>query len=181
MSLPLPPKPAKLVIGLILKDKALLSSVASELNAQFGEIDMASPWFPFDFTTYYTPEMGSPLFRRMLAFQTLIEQNGLVEIKLATNTIERSYASGGASGDKRRINLDPGYLLYERFVLATGKNYAHRIYLDQGIYADLTLVYKRGAFETLPWTYPDYAHHHILSFLERIRKKYGFDLKQAGL
>ena len=177
MSLPLSPKPAKLVIGLILKDKTLLPPVASALYAQFGKIDMLSPWFPFDFTTYYTPEMGSPLFRRLLAFQALIEQNGLAKIKLATNTIERSYASG----DKRRVNLDPGYLLYERFVLATGKNYAHRIYLDQGIYADLTLVYRRGAFETLPWTYPDYAHHHVMSFLERIRKKYGFDLKQVGL
>ena len=181
MSLPLPPKPAKLVIGLIVKDKGQLPSVGSALCERFGAIDMVSPWFPFEFTTYYTPEMGTPLFRRMIAFKAFIEQNDLAEIKSATNSIERSYLSGDASGDKRRVNLDPGYLVYERFVLATGKNFAHRIYLDNGIYADLTLVYRRGAFETLPWTYPDYAHHHIISFLERVRKKYGFDLKQAGL
>ena len=173
MSLPQPPKPAKLVIGLILKDKALLSSVASELTNRFGAIDMVSIWFPFDFTTYYAPEMGSPLFRRVLAFQALIQQNALVDIKLATNEIERAYSEGG----KRRVNLDPGYLVHERFVLATGKNYSHRIYLDKGIYADLTLTYRRGAFEALPWTYPDYAHHHLMSFLERVRKKYVFDVK----
>ena len=177
MSLPQPPKPAKLVIGLILRDKALLSSVASELTNRFGAIDMVSIWFPFDFTTYYAPEMGSPLFRRVLAFQALIQQNALVDIKLATNEIERAYSEGG----KRRVNLDPGYLVHERFVLATGKNYSHRIYLDKGIYADLTLTYRRGAFEALPWTYPDYAHHHLMSFLERVRKKYVFDVKQIDL
>lgn len=177
MSLPQTPKPAKLVIGLILKDKALLPSVASGLCDRFGAIDMVSTWFPFDFTTYYETEMGTPLFRRMFSFQELIQQNGLVEVKLVTNEIEREYAVEY----KRRVNLDPGYLVHERFVLATGKNYSHRIYLDRGIFADLTLVYRRGSYEPLPWTYPDYAHHHLMSFLERIRKKYVFDLKQAGI
>jgi hypothetical protein len=120
--------------------------------------------------------MGAPLFRRMLSFQEHIRQNGLVDVKLATNGIEREYAVG----NKRRVNLDPGYLVHERFVLATGKNYSHRIYLDRGIYADLTLVYRRGAFEALPWTYPDYAHHDLMSFLERVRKKYVFDLKHQA-
>ncbi len=175
MSLPQPPKPAKLVIGLILKEKALLPSVAFELNDRFGAIDMVSRWFLFDFTTYYEPEMGSPLFRRVLSFRAPIQQNDLVDIKLKTIEIERAYAVD----DKRQVNIDPGYLVHERFVLATGKNYSHRIYLDQGIYADLTLIYRRGAFETLPWTYPDYAHHHLMSFLERIRTKYVFDFKQA--
>ncbi len=147
------------------------------MTDRFGAIDMVSLWFPFDFTTYYAPEMGSPLFRRVLAFKTLIQQTGLVDIKLATNEIERAYSAGG----KRRVNLDPGYLVHERLVLATGKNYSHRIYLDKGIYADLTLTYRRGAFEALPWTYPDYAHYHLMSFLERVRKKYVFDVKQTGL
>jgi len=80
----------------------------------------------------------------------------------------------------RRANIDPGYLLYERFVLASGKNFAHRIYIGHCIYADLTLIYRKGAFETLPWTYPDYADQPILSFLERVRKKYAVDIKRAN-
>ena len=75
------------------------------------------------------------------------------------------------------VNIDPGYLLHERFVLATGKNYSHRIYIGKGIYADLTLMYTKGKFEPLPWTYPDYASENIIDFLEKVRKKYGVDIK----
>ena len=76
------------------------------------------------------------------------------------------------------INIDPGYLLMERFVLATGKNYSHRIYIGQNIYADLTLTYEKGHFKTLPWTYPDYAGEPIQSFLNKVRKRYAVDIKR---
>lgn len=175
MSLPQPPKPAKLVVGFIMKDKGLLSPIASEFTKAVGAVDMVSPWFPFDFTAYYEPEMGAPLFRRVLAFQTFIEQNALVDIKIMTNKIERVYSEK----NRRRVNIDPGYMVHERFVLATGKNYTHRIYMDRGIYADLTLIYCKGSFKTLPWTYPDYAHHNLLSFLEQVRKKYVLDIKRT--
>ena len=77
---------------------------------------------------------------------------------------------------RRRVNLDPGYLLLERFVLASGKNFTHRIYIGQGIYADLTLMFQKGAFRTLPWTYPDYAARDMQSFLTQVRRKYAADL-----
>ena len=176
MSVPRPPKSAKLMIGIFMKDRELLESIATELSKAFGAIDMISPWYPFDFTTYYEREMGFPLFRRVFAFQSLIEQNSLADIKIFTNRVEQNYSITG----KRQVNLDPGYLVHERFVLATGKNYAHRIYMGQGIYADLTLLYRKGAFEALPWTYPDYAHHNLISFLERARKKYVLDVKHAS-
>ena len=175
MSLPQPPKPAKLVVGFIMKDKGLLSPIAAELANAFGAVDMVSAWFPFDFTAYYEPEMGASLFRRVLAFQTFIEQNALVDIKIITNKIERVYSEK----NRRRVNIDPGYMVHERFVLATGKNYTHRIYMDRGIYADLTLIYCKGSFKTLPWTYPDYAHHNLRSFLEQVRKKYVLDIKRT--
>jgi hypothetical protein len=173
MSQPQAPSPAKLVIGLFLKDKDLFSPVASTLTDRFGAIDMISRWLPFDYTTYYEPEMGAPLNRRMLVFKQLIEQEDLPGIKRVTNEIEMGYAAGG----KRRVNIDPGYLLHERFVLATGKNFTHRIYLGQGIYADLTLIYTKGDFRTLPWTYPDYASDKMIGFLREVRKKYTIDLK----
>jgi hypothetical protein len=74
------------------------------------------------------------------------------------------------------VNIDPGYLLHERFVLASGKNFSHRIYICRGIYADMTLNYQKGNFQKLPWTYPDYADGPILSFLRQVRLKYGQDL-----
>ena len=77
------------------------------------------------------------------------------------------------------VNLDPGYMLLERFVLASGKNFSHRIYIGRRIYADLTLIYTKGRFQTLPWTYPDYAEQNMLTYLEQVRKKYVADLKQA--
>ena len=169
------PKPAKLVIGFFLKEKDLVVPVVKALVDKFGPVDIVSPWFPFNFTTYYEAEMGAPLFRRMLAFETMIKQSALSDIKLTTNDLELEYSKNS----KRMINLDPGYMLRERFVLATGKNYSHRIYIGKRIYADLTLIYIKGRFRKLPWTYPDYAEQNMLTYLERVRNKYVIDLKQA--
>ncbi len=176
MSKPQPPKPGKLVIGIILKKKSFLVPVANELVEKFGSIDLVSAWFPFTKTTYYEPEMGAPLFRRMLTFKRLILQDALAKIKLQTNMLEKKYSVNR----RRNINIDPGYLLHERFVLATGKNYTHRIFIGHGIYADLTLIYTKGSFQPLSWTYPDYVESRMLSYLDQVRKKYLMDLKRIS-
>ncbi len=172
MSHPSPPPPAKLVIGVFLKEKEMLPVVVTELCRQFGALDMVSPWFRFDYTDYYKAEMGGPLSRRLLVFRHLIDQERLVAIKHSTNKLETRYAAQG----RRCINIDPGYLLLERFVLATGKNYTHRIHIGQGIYADLTLMYQKGEYQPLPWTYPDYAADEMRAFLAIARRKYGADI-----
>lgn len=173
MSLPQPPRRAKLVVSLILKESGLLPELAAELEGVFGPLEMVSRWLPFDFTPYYETEMGRPLVRRMLVFRTLVAQDRLADIKLATNAFEAQHAADG----RRRVNIDPGMLLPARFVLATGKDFAHRIYLAKGIYADLTLVYARGAFHCLPWTYPDYADGALLGFLQQARQRYQLEIK----
>lgn len=173
MSQPQSAKPAKLVVGLLLNSKSLLSEITRDLAQRFGKIDMTSAWMDFDYTDYYTKEMGKPLFRRMLVFRRLIEQTDLAKIKLATNDMELSYAING----KRCVNIDPGYLLLERFVLGTGKNYTHRIYVGHGIYADLTLIFQKGAYRALPWTYPDYQDGNMIEFLNQVRRKYAADLR----
>jgi hypothetical protein len=174
MSTPQAPKPAKLIIGLIMQDRALIEQLTAALCASYGSLDMVSAWMPFNYTTYYEREMGANLVRRMLVFKDLIEQEDLPAIKLTTNRLEDRYAKEG----RRRVNIDPGYLLLERLVLASGKNFSHRIYLENGIYADLTLVYQHGGFQKLPWTYPDYADQPMLAFLQQVRRKYALDLKQ---
>jgi hypothetical protein len=172
MSTPRPPQPAKLVIGLLVKDKTRLPVLVAELEDRFGPVTQVSPWLPFGYTAYYEKEMGAPLLRRVLAFRDLMAQDGLARIKRATNAIEQTHMVEG----RRSVNIDPGYLLLARFVLATGKNYSHRIYIGEGIYAELTLVFERGAFRPLPWTYPDYADRPLRDFLQRVRGQYAGDL-----
>lgn len=176
MSTPGLPDPAKLVAGVFTARRDLFEPVARDLMERFGPADLISPWLDFDFTTYYAREFGSPLYRRMLCFRDLIGQDDLAGIKRLTNEIELKYSSGRL----RQVNIDPGYLLRERFVLATGKNFAHRIYIGQGIYADLTLLYYDKAFQKLPWTYPDYADEKIQTFLYQARSRYVIDLKTAA-
>ncbi len=175
MSSPQPPQPAKLIVGFFVKEKALAMEIARDLKDRLGPVDMVSAWLNFDFTTYYEKEMGGPLYRRLVVFKPLIEQTKLAAIKRMTNRLEQKYQRQA----RRRVNIDPGYLLAERFVLATGKNFTHRIYIGQGIYADLTLIYRKGAFRTLPWTYPDYADNRLIDFLNLVRNKYMLDLKQT--
>ncbi|NNG00623.1 MAG: DUF4416 family protein [Desulfobacteraceae bacterium] len=172
MSLPQTPKPAKLLIGFFLNDRTLADSVVRKLKAAFSNIDLVSPWFEFDYTSYYTSEMGSPLFRRVLGFSKLVPQEDLADIKLLTNEIELSFTKN----THRQVNIDPGILSPERFVLATGKNFTHRIYIGKRMFADLTLIYRKNSFKTLPWTYPDYAAAPMLDFLWSARKKYLVDL-----
>ena len=173
MSLPKPPRPAKLVISLLMRRAELITPVADDLIKEMGAIDIVSPWTPLNYTPYYETEKGAPLKRRVVAFKQLIEQDALASVKLSTNTLEQRYTLAG----QRQINIDPGYLLHSRFILATGKNYAHRIYIGKGIYADLTLIFQKGRFRKLPWTYPDYADTEMLACLMAMRRKYVEDIK----
>lgn len=178
MSTPKAPDPACLVIGLFTASKERLLPVYSELCSVFGKADLVSPWFSFHHTRYYEKEMGFPLFRRMLSFATAIGQDCLAWAKTVTNAIERGQTAPDGS---RTVNLDPGLLAAERFVLATGKNYSHRIYLGRGIFADLTLTYGQGRYSGLPWTYPDYLEEEMNRFLLRVRSKYLNDLRLLKL
>ncbi len=186
MSIPKEPDPAKLVISLFMNSKDIFKSALIELEALFGNVDMVSSWFNFDFTDYYYAEMGSPLFRKVVVFKELIHQSDLANIKEKTNLLETRWATYNGTDDtlndrtlslKRALNIDPGYLLLSRFILATGKDYSHRIYIGRGIYADLTLMYKKGGFKPLEWTYPDYASLEMCSFLEQVRTQYANDLR----
>lgn len=153
MSVPSPPKPCKLVFGLLLAAGQDKGPVLAALQDRFGPVDYVSRPQPFTFTSYYEKEMGPGILRCFGSFERLVDPGDLPAIKLATNQIEKTLADRG----HRRANIDPGILSEERLVLATGKNYTHRIYLRDGIYADLTLLFKKGCYRPLPWTYPDYA------------------------
>ncbi len=168
------PRPVKLFIGLIYSQDAPVDECIKGLEAAFGEIDYMSEEFPFNFTSYYEKEMGKELQRRILSFRKLIKRNELVDIKISTNQIEKTFSIEG----KRRINIDPGYIAPEHLILSTGKGYYHRPYLGRGVYADLTLVYKNKEFHTLEWTYPDYRTEEMKRLFKKIREKYMTDLER---
>ncbi len=174
MGIPKKPEPAKLIAGLIAVPD-FLNDALKELEKTFGPITLKSEVIPFDKTNYYEPEMGKGLVRVWVAFDRLIEQDEIVEIKLRTNEIERKWMVE----DKRKVNIDPGYITESKLVLATTKNYSHRIYLKDGIYAEVTLIYrKKQGFESLQWTYPDYREKTALEFFNRVREEYREDLKR---
>jgi hypothetical protein len=173
MSKPKDPDPAKLVMSVFMKEKPLFEQVYPFLETIGGHVDLLSRWLDFDFTDYYHKEMGAPLFRRIVVFKPLIRQADLAAIKQATNDTEKKFTRDC----RRQVNIDPGYLLPSRFVLATGKDFAHRIYIGNRIYADLTLMYIRKKFVPLDWTYPDYRSEPVTRFLEQARDKYMLDLK----
>lgn len=151
-----------------------MEEAISYLSDALCPIDWVSEESAFDKTEYYRAEMGWPLLRRFVSFEALIPFEDLVGIKLLTNEYERATGIRG----RRRINIDPGCLSAERLILATGKNYTHRVYLGRGIYADLTLVYRQGSFRKLEWTYPDYASPEVTEMFNALRGKYLHQLRR---
>jgi len=173
MSVPQDPKPAKLFMSVIADSAGNIANVLSTLTKLYGILDFVSALLAFNYTDYYYAEMGQPLVRRFASFEGLIPQEDLAQIKVQTNLLETDQSAEG----NRRVNIDPGYLLAERLVLASGKNYAHRIYLSRGIYADLTLVYRDRDYRPLAWTYPDYAEPEVRTWLRGLREKYLLQLR----
>jgi hypothetical protein len=160
------PPPARLVLSVIYREERKYLEALPRIAAAVGPVRPAGDPFPFDLTGYYGEEMGAPLFRRFLTAEAAVPRDALPAVKVAMEAIEGELASGG----RRTVNLDPGLLTAENFILATGKNYTHRVYLGNGVFADLTLVYRKGEFHPLPWTYPDYASGGIRTLLREIRR-----------
>jgi hypothetical protein len=166
------PPPVKLIVSMFTGDETLLAVARGALVNRFGPIDYQSELLPFHHTDYYAREFGPGLVRQIVAFAELIPLQQLAEIKRATNELELTWAVDG----KRRVNLDPGYVSLGKLVLATTKDYSHRIYLGQGIYAEVTLKYEHGRFQAWPWTYPDYASARYLEIFGEIRRMYADQL-----
>lgn len=167
------PPPVKLIIGFIAQEKGLFLELEKILKRKFGPIDFKSQELSFIHTQYYEEEFGDNLSKNFISFEKLIDRKKLAFIKIYTNDLESKFSKKG----RRRINIDPGYLTDSKLVLATTKNYSHRIYLEKGIFAETTLFYKDRQFNPWPWTYPDYKSEEYLKILGHIRSLYMKQLK----
>lgn len=164
-------KPAhvKLFCGILAPKEHVIKMVNEELSGLFGPIDAESEIIPFNFTTYYEDDMGGNLLRSFVSFANFVDPANLAQIKIQTNEIENKLS---LNAPKRRVNIDPGYITAAKLVLATTKNFAHRIYIGQGIYAEITLNFRKDGLKSFEWTYPDYRSGKYDAFFIKIRQHY---------
>jgi hypothetical protein len=142
-----------------------------QCSAHHGPLALASAAFDFTETDYYAATMGSNLKKQFFAFERLIDPATLPDIKRQTNDWEAEYAALGQQPEPRPLNLDPGYITPAKFVLASTKDHAHRLYLRDGIYAEITLAYRHKQWQPLEWTYPDYRRDDYRQFFTQCRDR----------
>lgn len=166
-----------LLVGLIYREEYFLKRAISELESLFGKIDLESNSFKFDVTEYYNKEMGENLKRKFISFEKLVNPEELPWIKIKTNEIEEKIRKeAGLPG--RVVNIDPGILTATSLIMATTKNYSHRIPLRDGIYAHLEFLFGRNSIKYLDWTYLDMRKEEYAKFFLRVRKIYLAKLKK---
>jgi len=172
--------PVKLFVGVLTSLPEITAEIQIRLSALFGPVDLGIGPLPFDSTDYYNSEMGSPISRFFFGFSELIEPSTIAGIKIQTNKLETAFAAE-QTAVSRPVNLDPGYLEQSKIVLASTKNYYHRILLSAGIYAEVTLHYEAGHWCIFPWTFPDFRTKRYHPFFSSLRKLYRDQLKAMGL
>lgn len=164
--------PALLIVAAFSRHRAALDWARERLVKQYGTVALTSPSFLFNQTDYYAPTMGTDLRKEFLVFGQLAAPESLPDVKRHTNDLERELADAAVHPEPRPLNLDPGFLTLGKFCLATTKDQAHRIYLRDGIFAEVTLRFEAGSFHPCPWTYADYRQPEVIAFLNTARDFY---------
>lgn len=177
------PKPAKLIISMISSDVYLFNFFKEALIKSFSKVDLESNIQPFNFTNYYEKEFGKDLIQKLFSFDFLIKPDQLPEIKKITNDLENNLIikkniEKDISLNRRKINLDPGYITLNKFILASTKNGPSRIYLDNGIYAEITLRFINKSFVPGEYTYSNYKTLEYINFLNKVRQRYKLQLRK---
>ncbi|MDH4247631.1 MAG: DUF4416 family protein [Deltaproteobacteria bacterium] len=171
-----PPPRVQPLAALIYREPSALEAALERLAGQWGPVALAGAAEPFDRTDYYEPEMGAGLMRVLAVFERLQSPEWLIPAKLGAAEIETDLAIQG----RRTVNIDVGYLDLFKLVLASFKGRGNKVYLDQGVWADITLIYRQGRFEPLPWSFPDFASGRYETGLKRIREGYRLRLRETG-
>ena len=158
----------KLITAITFTLQEILADAVDILAAQFGDLEAQSVVYDFNHSDYYESEMGPNLQKQFFSFNELMQMDQLIKRKRFAIAAENQFSLNG----KRRVNIDPAYLELSKLVVATTKNYGHRIYLGQGIYGDVQLRFRNGEFVANEWTYPDYNSAPVISFLKNVRDVY---------
>ncbi len=171
----------KLIIGILAANHKCLHTAADVLTDKFGRADFVSEIWPFDKTDYYKDQTGSCIIRQFISIESLVEPGKLAKIKHKTNKLEQKLAKTLVLPLPRPVNLDPGIIEPSKLVLATTKNYSHRIYIGNNMYAEVTLIFDKGRWRPLDHTYPDYRQQCYFDFFEKVRTRLLEQLKTCQL
>lgn len=171
------PKQVKLITAILAADDKSLKSAVGEVQEQFGKIDLQSDVWNFTQTDYYKKELGDNILRQFVTIEKLIDPGGLAQIKHKTNDMEQKLASRTDLQLPRPVNIDPGIIEPSKLILASTKNFAHRIYIGQKMYAEVTLLFDKGIWRSMPYTFPDYKQSHYHDFFSKVREKLVEQLK----
>jgi len=173
------PAAVKLIVGILAANRQCLDEAVDMIEAKFGALDLKSPEWAFDSTEYYRKETGSRILRQFVTARELIEPGLIGKIKHMTNAMEKKLAAKAGLPLARPVNLDPGYIEPSKLVLATTKNFSHRVYIGGQMWAEVTLLYQKG-WQSLPFTFPDYrqASYHV--FFDQVRERLVAQLRGTG-
>lgn len=169
------------VAAVFSRHRELFQLAQDTLVNAWGPLTIEHEPFPFDYTTYYDRDMGTELLKCFWAFD-ITEPSELADWKIQTNAWENELPRqeiGREYAEPRPLNIDPGYVTEAKLVLATTKDRDHRIYMRDGIFAEVTLHYHRGQWQTRQWTYPDYADSRNITFFDQCRDHLRTTLRNA--
>lgn len=173
------PNPVKLIIGILAANQDCLQAAIEVITSEFGKADLISDIWPFTQTNYYESETGENILRQFVSIEQLIDPGELAKIKHQTNKLEQKLARhlcGGLAKKlnlslSRPVNLDPGVIEPSKLILATTKNYSHRVYIGGKMYAEVTLIFDKGRWKPFEYTYPDYKQECYHDFFSKVRKR----------
>jgi len=171
------PKPVKLIIGILAADETSLAAAVKAISKSFGTIDLTSDVWPFTQTNYYKDELGPNALRQFVSIENLIDPGNLAQIKHDTNSLEQQLADSLKLPLPRPVNLDPGFIEPSKLILASTKNFSHRIYIGNKMFAEVTLMYEKGNWRHFEFTFPDYRQSCYQDFLTKVRTRLMEQLK----
>ena len=166
-----PPQSVLPLLAAFSRHSAALDWARARAEAAWGPVVLASEPFAFEETAYYEPTMGAGLRKIFFVFAASADPDFLIRRKRESNAWELEFAGTGDFAEPRPLNLDPGYLAAGKLVLASTKDHAHRIYLGDGIYAEVTLQYRQGVWRPFDWTFPDYRRADYHDFFTIARER----------
>ena len=171
------PSPVKLIVGILAADEKCVTAARRNVEDEFGDIDFVSEVWPFTQTDYYKLQAGEHILRQFVTIKDLVDPGQLAQIKHKANEMEQTLAAELNMELPRPVNLDPGIIEPSKLILASTKNFSHRIYIGDNMYAEVTLTYSKGKWETYKYTFADYQQPAYHEFFSKVRNRLVEQLK----
>ncbi len=137
-----------------------------KLKENFGEVVFQTDEFILDYSHYYEKEMGQNLIKKFIAFDKIIDKEDSIKIKKFSENLEDSLKEN----NNRTVNIDPVFVDEYQVVALSRKDRGSRVYIGDGVYGELQLLYHHKTFQSLIWTYLDYKEN--ANFFNQVRKYY---------